>query len=514
MADTIEVISYIDIGDGINHPIDAVTVNGNSFSESTVTGWGFTKNSGTVIGSDLSSDKIILGSGTVNIKASTYGISTTSPSSLSDDTEVPTSKAVYSAINTALASVLTYKGTIGTGGTITSLPAKHEVGDVYVVCSDGTYAGQTCEVGDYIICNTAGSNRNNSHWNIVNGENQVDNKSASLSSAGNSAVLATVDGTDITVTTPASWTGVDKEGTITGVMFNNVSASVSNGIASISVTIPNEVTESTVSGWGFTKNTGTLTSHASGFGQIIVTNTSTGTGAPTGEGSNISASEATEAINFTPSNKWVVLGVEQGWDPGENVLFIGHSLNGTGSGTAGTTSNTSGNSISIPYVNYDAAGHITSVGTRTHTISGGGITTESDPVFSASVAAGITASDISNWNAKTSNTGTLTGVKFNGTDASVSNGIASISVSIPTVNNATLTIQKNGSSVGTFTANASTNTSINIPVNDLPSVTTADNGKCLRVVNGAWTLVSPQTIYTGDGTPSGTLGNDGDVYIQ
>lgn len=64
-------------------------------------------------------------------------------------------------------------------------------------------------------------------------------------------------------------------------------------------------------------------------------------------------------------------------------------------------------------------------------MSSGGITSESDPVFAASVAASITASDISNWNSKTSNTGTLTGVKFNGTNATVSNGVASISVTIP-----------------------------------------------------------------------------------
>lgn len=37
--------------------------------------------------------------------------------------------------------------------------------------------------------------------------------------------------------------------------------------------------------------------------------------------------------------------------------------------------------------------------------------TETDPVFSASAAAGITATDISNWNSKTSNTGTITSVK-------------------------------------------------------------------------------------------------------
>ena len=40
--------------------------------------------------------------------------------------------------------------------------------------------------------------------------------------------------------------------------------------------------------------------------------------------------------------------------------------------------------------------------------------TETDPVFSASAAHGISSSDISNWNSKTSNTGTITSVKMNG----------------------------------------------------------------------------------------------------
>ena len=40
--------------------------------------------------------------------------------------------------------------------------------------------------------------------------------------------------------------------------------------------------------------------------------------------------------------------------------------------------------------------------------------TETDPVFSASAAAGIKPSDIANWNSKTSNTGTITGIKMNG----------------------------------------------------------------------------------------------------
>ena len=40
---------------------------------------------------------------------------------------------------------------------------------------------------------------------------------------------------------------------------------------------------------------------------------------------------------------------------------------------------------------------------------------------------------------------------------------------IPTVNNATLTIQKNGANLGSFTANSSTNTTINI--SGIPTVT-------------------------------------------
>ena len=40
--------------------------------------------------------------------------------------------------------------------------------------------------------------------------------------------------------------------------------------------------------------------------------------------------------------------------------------------------------------------------------------TEQDPIFSASAAAGISSSDITNWNGKTSNIGTITSVKMNG----------------------------------------------------------------------------------------------------
>ena len=101
---------------------------------------------------------------------------------------------------------------------------------------------------------------------------------------------------------------------------------------------------------------------------------------------------------------------------------------------------------------------------------------------------------------------------------------------IPTVNNATLTIKRNSIDVGSFTANAANdvNIDINVPTNksdiglgnvdnvkqysatnpppypvtsvnghtgditvhEVPTVTTSDNGKFLRVVNGAWAAVA------------------------
>lgn len=199
---------------------------------------------------------------------------------------------------------------------------------------------------------------NGSVASVSNGVVTIDEEDPVFSSS----VAASISASDIT-----NWNSkTSNTGTLTGVKFNGTNASVSNGIASISVSIPAEVTESTITGWGFTKNSGTLTS-------------------------------------------------------------------------------------------------------------------ETDPIFSASVAASISASDITNWNSKTSNTGTLTGVTFNGASASVSNGIAAITATIP---------------------------------EGLPAVSSSDNGKVLMVDNGAWTKKDPVHLYSGTGTPSDLDGYDGDLYID
>lgn len=66
---------------------------------------------------------------------------------------------------------------------------------------------------------------------------------------------------------------------------------------------------------------------------------------------------------------------------------------------------------------------------------------------------------------------------------------------IPTVNNATLTIQKNGSTVATFTANSSTNTTANITV---PTVDTALSSTSTNPVQN-------KVIYTAIGNVESVL---------
>lgn len=54
----------------------------------------------------------------------------------------------------------------------------------------------------------------------------------------------------------------------------------------------------------------------------------------------------------------------------------------------------------------------------------------------------------------------------------------------------------------------------NIVVSGLPQVSASDNGKILMVVNGQWQLVSPSVLYTGQGVPNNSQGNNGDLYMQ
>jgi len=86
-------------------------------------------------------------------------------------TQIATTEFVKSEINSVLsaADALIFKGTLGTGGTITTLPTSdYKIGWTYKVITAGTYAGNECEVGDMIVSivdfNTVS---NDSDWIVI-----------------------------------------------------------------------------------------------------------------------------------------------------------------------------------------------------------------------------------------------------------------------------------------------------------------------------------------------------------
>lgn len=83
--------------------------------------------------------------------------------------ETYTKAEVDALVNSLLGAsdAMIFKGTLGTGGTVTALPASHKVGDTYKVITAGTHAGLVCEIGDIVICIVTGTTANNAHWTVA-----------------------------------------------------------------------------------------------------------------------------------------------------------------------------------------------------------------------------------------------------------------------------------------------------------------------------------------------------------
>ena len=74
----------------------------------------------------------------------------------------------------AASDAMVYKGTLGTGGTVTALPTSNVViGDTYKVLTAGTYAGQSAKVGDLFISTKAGTVAN-ADWSYVPSGNETE----------------------------------------------------------------------------------------------------------------------------------------------------------------------------------------------------------------------------------------------------------------------------------------------------------------------------------------------------
>lgn len=91
------------------------------------------------------------------------------PTEGTNSTQIATTEFVTNAISKSFSAndAMLFKGTLGSGGTVGTLPNEHKVGWTYRVVKAGTYAGKVCEVGDLVICITDGTSANNAHWTVA-----------------------------------------------------------------------------------------------------------------------------------------------------------------------------------------------------------------------------------------------------------------------------------------------------------------------------------------------------------
>ena len=110
------------------------------------------------------------------------------------NTQIANTQYVNTAISNAIAAsdAMIFKGTLGTGGTITALPKTYKTGWTYRVVSAGSYAGQQCEIGDLVIAlvDRSGSGNVNSDWTVA----QTNINGAITSMSGSNPIQVTGSG--------------------------------------------------------------------------------------------------------------------------------------------------------------------------------------------------------------------------------------------------------------------------------------------------------------------------------
>ena len=284
-------------------------------------------------------------------------LKSTTPSANDNSTKVATTAYVDSAI-TALPEPMIFKGSLGTGGTITTLPAaaSSNEGFTYKVITAGTYASQSAKIGDTFISD-------GSIWVLIP---SGDEPSGTVTSVGVSN--ATNGGLSI------SGSPITSSGTIS-IGHSNVLSSSQTTQAVYPIKID--------------KN-----GHISAYGNAV-------TSMPASDVSAWAKASTKPSYSASEIENAVYKDGAYGNPP------YSYSVYGLGQSTVEipvyyTTQNiTNSNQVTTKGYVDNAIGSIT-IPTKTSDLTNdsGFITSETDPIFTSSAAYGISASDITNWNGK------------------------------------------------------------------------------------------------------------------
>lgn len=184
------------------------------------------------------------------------------------DTTVPSSKAVvdYVASQLSASDAMVMKGTVGTGGTVTTLPTTGvTIGDTYKVITNGTYAEQAAKVGDMFIATAA-----TPVWvyvpsgdDIYSGGTLINIDSATLSISHGTPKGASAGTYGPTTAQTPTFGGTANVLNVTTDAYGHVT-----GASTTTITIPNTIGGTNL---GLVKNGGDVTITATGNMEIPVT---------------------------------------------------------------------------------------------------------------------------------------------------------------------------------------------------------------------------------------------------
>ena len=150
-------------------------------------------------------------------------------------TQIATTQFVTNAISSGIAAAdaMVFKGTLGTGGTVETLPTTYATGWTYRVIEAGTFAGQQCEIGDLVIALTSrsGADNQDADWTVA--QTNIDGAITEINASASVSVTGT--GSSRTIALPVSGVTagtyrnvtVNDKGIVTG--GNNNTATIAEG---------------------------------------------------------------------------------------------------------------------------------------------------------------------------------------------------------------------------------------------------------------------------------------------
>lgn len=296
-----------------------------------------------------------------------------------------TKQYVDKQISTKIAAsdAMVFKGTLGSSGTVTSLPTNGVVkGDTYKIANAGSYAGSNCKVGDMLIALNSGAvEANTTNWAYIPSGNENEtyiklSKTAASTltdeSKSYSGTVVLAEGATRQVDTVISEEGSEKLPTSAAVVsFVKDNAELNqNAISNVKV------------------------------GNLTISATSKTDTVEFEAGSNVTVTADTTNKKISISAK------DTTYTAGTGITIgTGNAINHTNSVTADTVKGDDsktlgfGNTFKVPSITYDAQGHITATSTTTMTM----------PATPTSVSGNAGSAT------KLANTRQIDGMNFNGT---------------------------------------------------------------------------------------------------